>query len=302
MTSVHPGRLFVQKHGKAEAYEDVLAYADFLRAEAGLDDVVPVDLYAILDHFQLPQPQSLPLSNQQALLIDSECGTILINSEDPAQRQRFSLAHELAEMLFSVLPQWTGLLRLPGGFRERTKEKLCDCVAANLLMPSNYVQQLIQQHNVSLECAKFLSDKCDVSLTAALVQLARLSPRRHFIVLWRMKNKPAEIKKAPRPEQMALFQMPDIPPPRKLRVEWSIGSPDAPFIPKDKSTEDSSFIFTAWKTNSFSFGKERMTFDNRSAAWFYSENMPFESDGERFVISLIERLGQNSLCCILEKR
>jgi Zn-dependent peptidase ImmA (M78 family) len=223
--------------------------------------------------------------------MDSECGAILINVEDPARRQRFSLAHELAEMLFSVLPQGTGLLKLPGGFRERTKEKLCDSVAANLLMPLDYVRQLIQQQGVNFECSNFLSAKCDVSLTAALVQLARHSPRQHFVVFWRMKNKPVEIRNTPGPEQLVLFQMSSGLPPKKLRVEWSIGSSNSPFIPKDKSIEDPSFIFAAWKTNSFTSGKERMTFDNRNAAWYYSENMPFESDGERLVISLIERLG-----------
>ena len=291
MSSVHPGRLFVQKHGKVETYDDVLSYANFLRGEAGLDDVLPVDLEAILNHFELPRPKTVSLSNQQALLLDSECGAILINSKDPTQRQRFSLAHELTEMLFSALPQGTGALRLPGGFRERTKEKLCDTVAANLLMPPTYVRQLIQQQGVNFECSKFLSEKCDVSLTAALVQLARLSARQHFVALWRMKNKPVEIRNTPGPEQLALFQMSNSPPPKKLRVEWSIGSSNSSFIPKDKSTEDTSFIFAAWKTNSFTSGKERMTFDNRNAAWFYSENMPFESDGERLVISLIERLG-----------
>jgi Zn-dependent peptidase ImmA (M78 family) len=292
MTFIHPGRLFLETHNKVETYDDVLSYAEFLRAEAGLEDVLPVNLEIILNHFDIPRPQSVPLPHQQALLLDSECGAIVVNSEDPLRRQRFSLAHELAEMLFSVLPQGNGLVRRPGGFREQTKEKLCDWVAANLLMPPSYIRQLIQKNGLNFECAKIVSSQCEVSLTAALVQLSRLSSRKHCVVLWRMKNKPSEIKNAPGPEQLTMFHTTSGSPPKKLRVEWSIGGINAPFIPKDKSTEVTSNIYGAWEKGTFTSGKEKMTFDNRTALWFYTENMPFKNGIERRVISLIEHMGK----------
>jgi Zn-dependent peptidase ImmA (M78 family) len=288
---VHPGQLFVHTHGKIETIDDVLPYADFLRKESGIASDLPVDLGIILNHFGLPKPHLTALPNQQALLVNPECGFILINSEDPEQRQRFSLAHELGEMLFSTLPQGNGLLRLPGGFRERTKEQLCNRIAANLLMPPSYVQQLMQQEGINFKCARLLSIKCDVSFTAALVQLACLSPKQHTVILWKMNNKPTEVKNNHGPEQLSFFHVSSQISTKKLRIEWSIGSSHSPVIPKYKSTEDSSIISTAWKTNSFTSGKERMTFNNRNSAWYYSENFPFENTGERFVISLIERLG-----------
>jgi len=291
MTFIHPGRLFLEKHKKIETNDDVLSYAEFLRAEAGLEDILPVNLETILNHFEIPKPQSVPLPHQQALLLDSECGAILINSEDPLRRQRFSLAHELAEMLFSVLPQRNGLESKPGGFRKQTKERLCDRVAANLLMPPSYVGQLIQKSGVNFESAKTISSQCEVSLTAALVQLSRISSKKHFVVLWRMKNKPSEIKNTPGPEQLAMFQTTSGLPPKKLRVEWSIGGPNVPFIPKDKSTEVTSNIYGALEKGTFTLGKEKMTFDNKIAGWFYTENMPFENETEKCVISLIEFMG-----------
>lgn len=291
MTFIHPGRLFLEKHNKVETYDDVLSYAEFLRAEVGLEDVLPVNLEIILNHFDIPKPKSVPLPHQQALLLDSECGAILINSEDPLRRQRFSLAHELAEMLFSVLPHGNGLARRPGGFRKQTKEKLCDWVAANLLMPQVFIRQQIQKNGLNFECARIISSQCGVSLTAALIQLSRLSSRKHFVVLWRMKNKPSEIKNTPGPGQLAMFQTTSGLPPKKLRVEWSIGGPNAPFIPKDKSTEVTSNIYGAWEKGIFTLGKEKMTFDNKKAGWFYTENMPFENGTEKCVISLIEYMG-----------
>lgn len=289
MTVIHPGRLYLETH-QIEALSDILPYADFLRAEAGITDQLPVDLFALLDHFGLAHPQQASLPDQQALLLDSECGSILLNSEDPARRQRFSLAHELVEMLFSVLPQRSGLAIKPGGFSAPKKEKICDQVAANLLMPPRYVQQVCSTMGIHFETAILISDECNVSRTAALVQMARLSSRKHFVVLWRMKNKPTEIRNSSGQQQMALFPTTNNLPPKKLRVEWSIGSPSAPYIPKDKSTEKDSLIYQAWEKKEFTSGKERMTFDNKASGWFTSENTPFQIGADPCVLSLVEHV------------
>jgi len=296
MVIAHPGRLFLEKHGQVRKADDVFAYGDFLRTEAGIGDILPVDLDKIFQQFGLPQPRNVPLGNIQAILLDAESGMILVNSEDPKLRQRFSLAHELVEMLFSELPQSIDLgngwsLEQPGGFSKNFKESLCDQTAANLLVPIIFVRQQISQYGVTFECARLLSHACQVSLTAALVQLARNSCQNHAVILWRMKNKPAEINRRAGPNQLTLFQDSDELPPKKLRVEWSIRAPTAPLIPKEKSTENASIIFKAWEQAVFTSGKERMTFNNRDSAWYFSENMPFEFDGEKLVISLIERLG-----------
>jgi Zn-dependent peptidase ImmA (M78 family) len=298
MTFVNPGRLYLQKHGKVESYEDILAYADFLRVETGLDGKLPVDLDQIYKRFNIPHPKFAPLPNQQGLLLDPKHGIILINSKDPERRQKFTAAHELVELLFSALPQGKDLgcgwfLNRPGGFKESTKEYLCNWTAANLLIPPTYVLELIQQYDINFESAHILSEECEVSLSAALVQLARISPRCHFVVLWRMKNKPTEIRNKPAAEQLALFDKGvDIGPAMKLRVEWSMGGPNGLYIPENKSTENSSLIYAAWQSGNFTSGKERMVFDNRTSGWYYSENLPFESDCERYVLSLIEHLGK----------
>lgn len=290
MTLLHPGKLFLERHGQIQSANDAFAYGDFLRSEAGIGNSLPVDLDAIFKHFGLPQPQYVPLGNLQALLVEAGSGLILVNSEEPELRQRFSMAHELVEMLFSVLPQGSGLVAKPGGFSQVTKEKICDQVAANLLMPPKHVQQVCSTKGISFETALAISNECNVSRTAALVQMARHSPRKHFVVLWRMKNKPTEIQNSSGQQQMTLFPTTNDLPPKKLRVEWSIGSPSAPFIPKDKSTETGSLIFQAWEKGEFTSGKERMTFDNKASGWFISENTPFQIGADTWVISLVEHV------------
>lgn len=289
MSFIHPGRLFLEKHGQVSAYEDVLAYAEFLRGQAGLNGKLPVDLQAIVRHFDL-NPQTVPLPGQQGLLLDAERGLILINANDIEHRQKFTLAHEMIELLFHELPNvndW-GLNR-PGGFQEGTKEFLCNWAGANLLMPPSHVQEVIENCGVSFDCANSLVSDCDVSFSAALIQLARKSSRRHVVVHWQMKNKPTEIKKAVPAQQMGMLPDINLLPPKKLRVEWSYGGINSPFIPKDKSTENTSLIYSAWETGKFTSGRERMTFNNQTSHWCTCENMPYDrSDNERCVLSLIE--------------
>lgn len=296
MTFLHPGRCYLERLGSIQSADDILGFAEFLRKESELDGVLPVDLNAIYAHFDLPNPQYVPLLGQQGLLVDAEQGIIAINLRDPETRQRFSEAHELAEMLFSVLPAGIDLgsgwfLKRPGGFKESTKEYLCNRVAANLLMPPQELQSHIQKYGVTFDGARAVSSECQVSLSAALVQLTYLGSGRYCVVLWRMKNKPIEIKNQPASSQLKLFDNHDIGlPVKKLRVEWSMRAPDGPFIPENKSTESTSQIYSAWEIGSFTKGEERMSFNGRNASWYRSENLPFEFEGERYVLSLIQYL------------
>lgn len=296
MSFVSPGRLYIEKQKTITDFEHVLAYAEFLRIESGLNDVLPVDLGKIFEHFQIPKPKPIPLTQQQGLLLDAERGIILINSSDPEKRQKFTKAHELVEMLFIELPQGKDLgrgweLRRPGGFKEGTKEFLCNWTAANLLMPAPYVQSEIEKRGANFDCARAIADTCEVSLSAALVQLARNSKEGHFVVLWRVKNKPIELKNKSDTSQMTMFEVKNTTPAKKLRVGWSLGGSNSPFIPKDKSVENSSVIYQSWETNTFKSGKVKIAFDNRNLNLYSSENMPFVINDERYVISLMQKIG-----------
>lgn len=294
MTLMHPGRNYLEQLGSIQSADHILGFAEFLRKESGLDGALPVDMGAIYAHFGIPRPKYVPLPGQQGLLIDADQGIIAINSRDPETRQRFSEAHELAEMLFSVLPAGVDLgggwlLERPGGFKKSTKEYLCNRVAANLLMPPQELHSFIQLYGVTFEGACEVAAKCQVSLSAALVQLTHVGSGRHCVVLWRMKNKPTEIKNQPAASQMTLFDGHEVGlPAKKLRVEWSMRAPDGPFIPENKSTEQTSLIYSAWESGSFTEGEERMSIDGRNTGWYRSENLPFEFDDERYVLSLIE--------------
>lgn len=296
MALIHPGKLFIEIHKNVESLEDVFVYTEFLRAESGINGNLPVDLSAIFNHFQIPIPIQKPLSGIQGLLLDKDRGIIILNSADPSSRQKFTQAHELIELLFSVLLNGRELgngwkLNKPGGFKESTKEFICNLAAANLLMPLGYMTTLIKQQGVNFGCARVISSECEISLSAALVQLARISPGNHSVVLWALKNKPSEIKSKVPDNQLGLFDNNKPEPAKKLRVEWSMGSQSAPFIPKDKSVEESSQVYEALRTGAFTSGKERLCLDGRKSAWYQTQNLPFNLEDETQVLSLIEYLG-----------
>ena len=295
MKVIDPGLMFINKHGQINSAQDVLAYADFLLEESGQDHVIPVDLSLIFKCFQIPTPIQKPLPGQQGLLLDATNGIVVINSNDPPSRQKFSQAHELVEFLFNSLPNekeigngWT--LRKPGGFTESMKEYLCNRTAANLLMPPVYVTNQINQHGANFDCARIISSECEISLSAALVQVARTSRGNHSVVLWKLKNKPSEIKNEVSNAQLGLFDESSALPAMKLRVEWSMGSDSAPYIPKDKSVEETSLIFKACQTGSFTSGEERLCLDGRKSRAFRTENLPFSMNGGTQVLSLIEHI------------
>lgn len=292
---INPGLLFLKRYGNVCSIDDVLAYVEFLREESGLVGIVPVNLNLVFQHFQIPPPIQKQLPGQQGLLLDAENGIILINANDPPSRQKFTQAHELTEFLFNALPHENDLgngwlLKKPGGFTEPMKENLCNLAAAHLLMPDSYVDSRVKQYGTNFDCARIISGECQISLSAALVHLARISSGIHSVVLWMIKNKPSEIKSKIPAAQLGFFDNHKPEPIKKLRVEWSIGSEDAPFIPKDKSVDDTCLIYQAWKTGVFSSGKERLCLDGRKSLWYYTENLPFNFDGETQVLSLIEHL------------
>jgi len=285
----NPGDLFVLNFGFPQDLDDVLKYARWLRAEAGLSQVLRLDLAVIFSHFGIPMPKRAPLPGQQGLLLNSDIGLVLINQDDPYLRQRFTEAHELMEFLFEAAAknkEWRE--RSYVWRKQETKEQWCDQGASELLMPLSRVKSEIQGNEVSFDTARRLSGEFQVSLTASLWQMIKASENRHAIVRWRMKHKPKETQMvADAEKQMTLFGDPaDLLPKKQLRVEWSISNSQSVFIPINKSIDEDTAVFAAWREGVFKKGMDTLAFGQRVLR-FNSENQPFDLNAERQVISLI---------------
>ena len=284
-TYEHPGKAFVRRYGEVYEFREVLHYIEFLRTESGIEQQIPVELSKIYRRFCLPIPQRAALVNQQGLVVNDELGIILINENDIRTRQRFTEAHELMELLFSVLPSQQGLITPVSRFKHHSKERMCDAGAAELLIPTEAF--LLQLNVISYREASRLASYFDVSRSAILVRMAKIGPGRHAVVLWRMKNTPTELKNGLSTCQGTLFGdlQPSLPP-QKLRVEWSFCSPTVGYIPNHKSVSGSSSIFKAWESGEFTQGTERLHLGQETGV-FRCENQPFETDSGRLVLSLL---------------
>jgi len=289
----NPGQLFVTRYGAPDKGEDVLAYVQFLRDESGLGSEPPIDLDMIYARFGLMQPKRVPLPNLQGLLVDPEYGLILVNQADPPQRQRFTESHELVELLFAALPPnngWAARERV-GPFKMSLKEELCNEGAAELLMPRSSFLPRVRQAGVSYATARQLAFKYQVSTTAALVQMTRIGPGSHAVVLWRRMHKPAELRAPTSENQPALFADLAIDAPHpKLRVLWCLAGPRTRFIPRDKSVPDDSSIGRSYFEGVFVRGDDVLELGTAKGR-FHCESQPFEVEDERQVLSLLHLPG-----------
>jgi hypothetical protein len=102
-----------------------------------------------------------------------------------------------------------------------------------------------------------------------------------------MKNKPTEIRAKISPNQFSLFgQRPEELHPKKLRVDWSLGGPNVPYVPPHKSIPEDTSICIAWVTGVFTTGSDNLDLGGVRGK-YKCENQPFESNGERLVLSLL---------------
>lgn len=285
----NPAHKFIEKHGKVTDLSDLVNYADFLRQESGISDKPPIDLNSIYRRFGMPIPQHAPLKNQQGTIIHTNDGLpqILIKADDPEYRQRFTQAHELMELLFLETPSEINMGRLKETIFRGAKERVCQFGAAHLLMPQRSFQPQALALGLSFQSAEELGRTFRVSGMASLFRLVDQYENEAALILWRMKNKPTELREeiSDRQFQIPGFQGSFLAKP-KLRVEWSYGSVRRVFIPKDKSISEDSSAYKTWYTGNYSLATETFPFGKlRSKVVF--ENKTSAIDGETSVLSLI---------------
>jgi len=295
--SRNPGSQFLQVHGNVHEFNDVMKYIKFLRTEAEISDQdIPIQLTKIYDAFDLRKPVFEDLGDTRGFF-QPELGIVMINSQDSAYRKRFTEAHELVERLFDQLNNkdvWN--LRKYGNFQDSIKEGLCNRGAAELLIPRSDLNRELPSNEVSMKSARFISNRYEVSLTAALLYLVTHFRGMHALVFWEMRYKPTEQKILVPDNQLSYFG-PDFHsgPQKKLRIRWAAGSPSAQFIPRNKSIPEDSSVFQALISGSPNNAMENiyLTRSLRGKARF--ENLPFRVGSDMKVISLIHLPGDNDV-------
>jgi Zn-dependent peptidase ImmA (M78 family) len=266
----HPGQVFLSRQPRP----DVLQYVEFLRQEAKLSDVPPIDLSPIYRHFGIPIPLRVPLEEQQGVLVDSSTGIILIKEDDPIVRQRFTEGHELMELLFDAIEN--------SPWDETQKERWCDQGAADLLMPQSSFMPRLIEWGMSLATGKAIAQLYQTSLIATLVRMIHLTQTDHALILWHYANKPSEVGSSHKPQ-----------PRKKLRIWWRTQSAQwsGGFIPKAKSIAEDSLIAQAHSTRQGLTGTERIALGNQTLHCTL-EVMPLQMGDKGCVVSLLSPCGK----------
>lgn len=95
------------------------------------------------------------------------------------QRQRFTLAHELAHVALSR-PQSGPYHRAP--FASSEEERLCDLVAGALLLPADRVEDAFPPGPVTLQTLRAHSESAMVSLAACVLRINQLTRRQLCLI------------------------------------------------------------------------------------------------------------------------
>lgn len=180
----HPGRLFIAQYGLPRRVEDVLAYARFLRQERF---AIPVKVESITwRHGIRREFLNIPGMENMEGFTDHELGIIYVNQRYSEERQRFTVAHELIEMLYSACresPEWAQSIFAANSI---PKERLCNKGAAALLLPQRSMRIFLSETPPSLKVASNLTTVYKTSLTACVHRMVELSSNPCAMIVWRL--------------------------------------------------------------------------------------------------------------------
>ena len=143
-----------------------------------------------------------------AMLLPSKNGYSIVLKKSErlglSARQRFSLAHELGHLLLlkSQAPAASGVVGTASKHRGHgysdEEERLCDQIAAEILMPQMAFQEDGWMEGWSLRNLKTLADKYDTSIPATAIRMIDLMPEETLMGTWKISSvdgEKAELKR-----------------------------------------------------------------------------------------------------------
>jgi len=290
-----PGHRYVEKKGVPSDPDHlndyIREYVNFLRREASVKNRFPVPVEAIYDHFGIRHDTETMDAERQGFKVSNSplpYQIVLVNELDKLERRRFTLGHELVELLFEALSD--GLMATPVDFecRGERKERHCERGAAELLMPQSAFQSLLGDRPVTVETASKLAEAFDASLLAALIRMVRLAPSPYLLIAWTKRLKPSQ-KKKKSPGQLSFAGMETEGPTEKLRATWYCRTRNVPIqhVPIHKSVPEDSVISRASEENRHIVGAERLSLGRTFEFRGEIEAFPLQLGSESWTFSLL---------------
>ena len=167
---------------------------------------LPVKIDELLKHYADVKEAYIPVDGD-AICLNNDKPLIIIKSNMSPLRKRFTYAHELAHL---QIPSHTGMISCTTEFLNEfditeyyQMEQEANAFAAELLMPSSWLQSLIAQHNNKI--TTLIDDICQraiVSLPAAIYNIIPLLPANYLFIINNKINNYSHMKcgsNSPRP-------------------------------------------------------------------------------------------------------
>jgi Zn-dependent peptidase ImmA (M78 family) len=246
-----------------------------LLARAGATST-PVDLRRVAEAQGVTHIEETDLGTLDGCLIPTTDGFVIkINSRMPDRRRRFSLAHEIAHTL---------LRSAPAGCKHRTlatsttvsrprsrhrEERLCDMLAAEILMPEIPFQRWISHAEASIRAIEATATHFEVSLQAAAIRFGEMVDAMVEIICWKRQR-------------------------TTLAPEWFSGSPQFRY----HSTEgemcrplfclDSGPVRALW-SGTLEINNNEPPCPTTNGPTFYCESKAFGTGHRRYVLSVVKQ-------------
>lgn len=257
----HPGRLFLDKYGVPKDREDLEVYADFLRSEAYAGENSEIRLQSIRWRFGIKLAIEILPDDTPGFTVHEQ-GLIFVNKTDSLERQRFTEAHELIELLYIACKEshrWSESVFANISF---DKEKLCQEGAGALLIPREAYFRYLGRQDINLQFASHLAELFGTSFTATVHRMVNLNSKDCCMLVWQT---------AP-----------------SLHLKWGVFSPSSGTQPTRITVASNSAIRNAINEPGICCGEETLYFDGAPMKWFV-EAKRIAFVGEEHILSLLRK-------------
>ena len=149
----------------------------------------PCDLDGLLRSLHLGL-RLVPLHGLHGLLTEQDGRfTVVVNSEDAAARQRFTIAHEASHFLLGHTNNSSPLERSPKAAKADARtERECDNLAAEILMPSSGYGALILGRRPGISLILEMAARYQVSVESSALRFAALTEVKCQVSKWQFKD------------------------------------------------------------------------------------------------------------------
>lgn len=219
------------------------------------DDFFPIDMEMIASVAGVKVKRaSMPNGTSGQLIPKQDKMIALINEFDHPNRQNFTIGHEIGHTFFPgfnkrkfraefVNNVWGDNISI-----DKEEEYLCDFAASELLLPTNYFLEKLNEFSFSVDSLPKLSDYFGASLEAVAIKMTKVSSFPCAILVCEKgytQSEKLEIER--RKVQLSLFNPPLIL--EKLRVKFLARSAlwKSKYLPKEASIPEESSIYEAAK-------------------------------------------------------